>query len=112
MPARVEVDGTPVTSAVVDGNGGRCVEAVPVPVPCRSTASGSLSVDTAQLVDGAHSVRLVVTDATETNSVAYGPVQVTTANQSSSCDPGTPANWRRGSRARRRSALTRRGGPR
>ena len=108
--ARVEVDGTPVASAVVDDNGGRCAKPFRFLVPCRSTASGSLSVDTAQLVDGTHSVRLVVTDATETNTVAFGPVSVRTANQSTACLPGNAAELAARFASTRRTSLTRRGG--
>ena len=83
--ARVEVDGQTVASGAVDDNGGRCVKPFKDLVPCRMTASATLAVDTATLLDGPHSIRLVVTDATDTNSVAYGPMQVTTANQAMSC---------------------------
>ena len=98
-----------MASAVVDSNGGRCAKPFRYLVPCRSTASGSVSVDTARLADGVHSIRLVVTDATETNSVAYGPVQVRTANQSLACIPARRPTWPRFA-STRRSALTRRGG--
>ena len=108
--ARVEVDGTTRASSAVDSNEGRCAKPFRYPVPCRSTASGSLSVDTAQLVDGTHSVRLVVTDATETNSVTFGPVQVTTANQSTACVAGNASELTARFASTRRSALTRRGG--
>ena len=39
-----------------------------------------MSLDTATLPDGPHMVRLLVSDATETNQIAYGPVQITTRN--------------------------------
>src|SRR4051812_27395791 len=108
--ARLEVDGNPVASATVDDNDGRCVKPFKDLVPCRGSAAGSLSFDTATLPDGPHAIRLVVTDATETNSVAYGPVQVTTSNQSAACtatsSPGLTARFVTTGKA----TLTRRGG--
>ena len=108
--AHVEVDGIALASAVVDGNGGRCAKPFLYLVPCRATASGSVSMDTARLPDGPHTVRLVVTDATETNSVASGPVQVTTANRPVACSPGAATNLSLRFATTRRTALTRRGG--
>jgi hypothetical protein len=111
--ATLEVDGTAAVSQVVDANGGRCREPFTVPVPCRLTASGTIALDTASLPDGVHSVRLLVSDATGTNTVAYGPVRITTRNQAPSCDPSitravTPVTLRfRGTRSRH---LTRRKG--
>lgn len=80
--AYLEVDGQRVASQIVDANAGRCAKPFTSFAPCRASAAGSLSFDTSKLVDGAHSVRLVVSDATETNTAAYGPIQVTTANGS------------------------------
>ena len=85
--ALLEVDGSAVTSGVVDANGGKCDVPFTTIVPCRLNTSGTLSFDTATLLDGVHSMRLVVTDATETNEAVYGPVQVRTANQAAVCDP-------------------------
>jgi hypothetical protein len=108
--ARVEVDGSTKASSIVDGNGGRCAKPFRYLVPCRTTASGSVSFDTATLPDGPHTIRLLVYDATETNSVSYGPVQVTTANQSIACAPGPAAELVTRFASTRRTALTRRGG--
>ena len=106
--ARLEVDGNPVASTTVDDNGGRCVKPFKEVVPCRASVAGSLSFDTATLPDGPHAVRLVVTDATETNSVSYGPVQVTTSNQATACAatqaPGLTARFV----TTRKATLTRR----
>jgi hypothetical protein len=111
--ATLEVDGAAAVTQVVDANDGRCREPFTASVPCRLSASGTITLDTATLPDGVHSMRLIVSDATGTNSVAYGPVQVTTRNQSPSCDPAvtratTPVaiRFRRTSRTR----LTRRRG--
>ncbi len=108
--ARVELDGRVMASGIVDANGGRCSEPFRNLQPCRATASGSLGVNTGEVPDGQHSVRLVVTDATESNSVVYGPVQVTTANQAASCVPGTAPELTARFSTTRRGALTRRGG--
>ena len=111
--ATIEVDGAAAVSQVVDGNGGDCREPFTAPVPCRLTASGTIALDTATLPDGVHSVRLLVSDATATNTVTYGPVQITTRNQAPACDPAvtaatTPVTARfRGTRSRH---LTRRRG--
>jgi hypothetical protein len=108
--AHLEVDGQRVQSVAVDANGGRCVKPFKDFAPCRASASGSLSFDTSTVPDGAHSVRLVVTDATETNAVAYGPVQVTTSNQSSECSAGVAPGLTARFLTTRKATLTRRGG--
>jgi hypothetical protein len=111
--ATIEVDGAPAVTQVVDDNGGDCREPFTTPVPCRLSASGTIALDTASLPDGVHSVRLLVTDATGTNAVAYGPVRITTRNQAPGCDPTvtravTPVSLR--FRGVRGSKLTRRRG--
>ena len=108
--AILEVDGAPVTSAIIDGNDGRCVPPFAGAVPCKPSASGTLSYDTAGLADGAHSFRLVITDATGTNSASYGPLQVRTQNQIAECDPAVGAGATpvlAGLRGTRRSVVTR-----
>ena len=71
---RLLADGREVAAGSVDGNDGRCAR-YPVgngfssPVPCRTTANGSLSYDTAGLPDGAHDLELQVFDATNENKV-------------------------------------------
>ena len=64
-------------------------------VPCKPSASGTLSFNTAALPDGSHAFRLVITDATGTNSASYGPVQVRTQNQIAECDPTVTSARRR-----------------
>jgi hypothetical protein len=104
--ATLEVDGAVAATQVVDENGGACREPFTTPVPCRLTASGSIALDTASLPDGVHSVRLLVSDATGTNTVVHGPVRITTRNQAPGCDPAvtaavTPVTLRfRGTRSR------------
>jgi hypothetical protein len=106
-------DGTPVASTIIDRNGGDCVPPFKGAVPCKPSASGTLSFDTATLADGAHAFRLEITDPTGTNSVSYGPVQVRTQNETAECDPtvgssATPVSA--GVKGSRRSAVTRRSG--
>jgi hypothetical protein len=111
--ASLEVDGRTMLTQLVDDNGGRCRLPFLASVPCASTATGKLSFDTAALAEGPHSVRLVLTDATQTNRVASAPVQITTANLTTRCDPGindrtTPVATRFS--GRERPFMTRRGG--
>jgi hypothetical protein len=113
---QVEVDGRVVAEAVLDRNGGRCVEPFVDARPCPSSASGLVHLDTAKLADGAHSVRILVADATRTNVVASAPVQLTTDNNACNADPRTSPRrifaWVRpvgGRRASRRARSRRRG---
>jgi hypothetical protein len=108
--ARVEVDGRAITSGTVDDNGGRCVKPFKDLVPCKATASGTLAVDTATLPDGPHSIRLVVTDATGTNTVTYGPVQVTTSNQAAACEGAVSPVIAARFLSTKKATYTRRGG--
>ena len=78
--AIVEVDGRAVHSPIVDTNDGRCTPPFTTLVPCKPSASASLSLDTTQLFDGVHAVRILVRDATDANQIAYGPVQIETRN--------------------------------
>lgn len=78
--ATIEVDGRPAVSQVLDENDGRCRKPFTYLVPCKKTAAGTVSIDTATLPDGPHSVRLLVSDASETNQIAFGPVTINTRN--------------------------------
>ena len=113
--AILEVDGAPVTSAIIDDNDGDCVPPFRGAVPCKPSASGTLSYNTAGLPDGAHSFRLVITDATGTNSASFGPVQVRTQNQIAECDPSVSAGSTpvlAGLKGTRKSTVTRASGGR
>jgi hypothetical protein len=92
LDGMIEVDGRTLVRRRIDTNGGRCVEPFKVPVPCKPAADATLRLDTTQLVDGPHAVRVLVSDATKTNVASYGPVQVTTSNAPNACAAeGTPA---------------------
>jgi hypothetical protein len=111
--ASLEVDGKTMLTQLVDDNGGRCRLPFLAPVPCVSSTTSKLSFDTAALPDGQHSVRLILTDATQANRVASAPVQITTANLTARCDPGfndrtAPVAARFS--GRKRPFMTRRGG--
>jgi hypothetical protein len=111
--AMLEVDGNTVLTQLVDDNGGLCRPPFLAPVPCRTAFSGKLAFDTSALSDGSHSLRLIVTDVTEANRVAFGPVQVTTSNVTARCDPALSAQTTpvtAGFRGRKRPFITRRGG--
>ena len=78
-----------VAAGVVDDNGGRCAK----PFTERRAVPGRRvrdrwPVTRATLPDGVHSMRLVVTDATETNAASYGPIQVRPRTSWPPCDAG------------------------
>lgn len=82
---RVLIDGTAVLAGIVDENGNKCVPygvggGFANTVPCKLAASGSASLDTSTLADGAHEVALEVYDATDTNKVSAGPWPITVDN--------------------------------
>jgi 5-hydroxyisourate hydrolase-like protein (transthyretin family) len=87
--AQLEVDGRVVETVPIDDHGGQCVPPFRTPVPCKLSASTELSLDTATLPDGEHQLRIVVNDATGTNSTAWGPVSIRTAN--AACNPAPVA---------------------
>jgi hypothetical protein len=86
-----EVDGTEVSTRVVDANGGRCADAVPATPdpyefeyrqPCKASVSGTeVTLNTAAFADGAHTVRVLVEDAAGNEASAFGPATMTFANQ-------------------------------
>lgn len=113
--ASLEVDGKVAVRQVVDSNNGRCERPFTTPVPCKLSAGGTLSLDTATLSDPhPHQLRLLVTDATGANTVAWGPITIVTANGSCSPEPelagqGRVEAWLGRSRSRRGRSRSRRG---
>lgn len=94
----LEVDGQVVTRATLGDSAGSCREPYTTRVPCPTTASGTLALDTAQLADGAHRLRVLATDAAG-NTSAWGPVTIVTDNAQALCAPaptpaGTPLRMR------------------
>jgi hypothetical protein len=87
--ASATIDDQTVASTVLDANGGLCQQPFTVAQPCKASATGSIAVDTRQLADGVHMLRLSVTDATGTNAASFGPVPIVTAN--GICNPEPPA---------------------
>ncbi len=87
----LEVDGQVVTSATFGDTAGNCRAPYTTRVPCPGTASGTLTLDTAQLGDGAHRLRVLATDAAG-NTSAWGPATIVTDNAQALCAPApTPA---------------------
>jgi hypothetical protein len=80
-----EVDGTVVAKATLDDNGGQCKAPYTVPRPCPLEVRGTVGFNTATLPDGHHQLRLLVSDATDTNVTAWGPIPIVSNN--GSCDP-------------------------
>jgi DNA-directed RNA polymerase specialized sigma24 family protein len=83
--ALFEVDGRVVGSASLDPGNPQCRAPFSTPAPCARAASGAVSLDTRSLPDGRHSLRLLVADATGTNTAAWGPVSIEVAN--GTCNP-------------------------
>jgi hypothetical protein len=104
--ASAEIDGQVVAEAVLDGNEGLCAEPFTVAQPCRRSVSGTLPVDTAQLADGTHQLRVRVSDATGTNVTEWGPAQIRTANAGCSPEPRVDALRIGAAFARGRRAVT------
>lgn len=94
----IEVDGQVVTRATLGDSAGSCREPYTTRVPCPATASGTLALDTTQLADGAHRLRVLATDAAG-NTSAWGPATIVTDNSQALCSPapappGTPLRLR------------------
>ena len=85
--AMIEVDGLLAQTQTLG-----CAPPFTAVVPCKPAASGTVTLDTAALADGAHSVRVLVTDATGTNTAAFGPFPITTSNAPTSCSPADSPN--------------------
>jgi hypothetical protein len=82
----VEVDGERVARATLDTNHGACVPPYTTRVPCPATAGGTVSLDTDQLPDGPHELRLIVTDVAG-NETSWGPMTIRTDNLDAACNP-------------------------
>ena len=80
----VEVDGQARPAEMVDTNGGRCVAqpdgAFSYRVPCKLSATVTASVDTRQLSEGEHAVRVRVRDAAGNVTTVLGPKRILVDN--------------------------------
>lgn len=83
--AFLEVDGKIVQTATLDENGGLCKPPYISVQPCKPSATGTVWLDTRTLKDGAHSLKILVSDATGTNITSWGPVTIHTDN--GRCNP-------------------------
>jgi hypothetical protein len=84
--AEIEVDGQVRQSQVLDNSTGTCQQPFTAVVPCPLSANGTLDFNTAQLADGFHSLRVIVTDAAG-NTAAWGPITIDTSNNPCSPNP-------------------------
>jgi hypothetical protein len=84
--AVIEVDGQRAAATNLG-----CAPPYTAVVPCKLAVSGTVTLDTAALADGAHSVRVLVTDVSG-NAAAFGPFPITTSNAPTSCAPADAAN--------------------
>ncbi len=82
--AEIEVDGHVVAHQVLDNSTGTCQTPFTAVAPCPLSASGTIGFNTAQLADGSHTLRILVTDAAG-NTAAWGPVTIRTVNNP--CSP-------------------------
>jgi hypothetical protein len=78
--ADLELDGTTVAVRRFSDRSSACAKPFVAAVPCPAKVDDTLSLDTNTVPNGAHTLRLVVKDATEANAVPYGPVKITIAN--------------------------------
>ena len=77
----LEVDGSEVASATSSSSEyPTCVKPFRVARPCPQRAVTGLSLDTTNLTDGDHEATVRVSDATEANTISYGPVSFSTTN--------------------------------
>jgi hypothetical protein len=82
--AKIEVDGHVLQQQVLDNPRGTCSTPFLAAAPCPSSANGTVIFNTAQLSDGFHTLRLLITDAAG-NTAAWGPVTIHTVNNP--CQP-------------------------
>jgi hypothetical protein len=85
----LQVDGSNVYSATPDGNAGACAVLGTFSdgswefesrQPCKQSEAVDVPVDTTRLTDGAHTLKVIVTDAAQNSSVVYDAT-ITTANR-------------------------------
>lgn len=77
---RLIIDGSARSPETVDSNAGTCAQPFSRPVPCKTQTTGTVSLDTATLSDGAHELSLDVRDATDENKALHGPWTIVVDN--------------------------------
>lgn len=82
-----ELDGKIAGRATLDDNDGRCLAPFAYAQPCAEEAEGVVSFDTAQVPDGEHRLRVLVTDPTGSNAAVWGQIPIRTANDACNPDP-------------------------
>jgi hypothetical protein len=84
----LEIDGQTVFQGTPDGNSGHCVAVgsssgalmFDYQQPCKQSENVAIPVNTAGLSDGAHNLKVIVTDAAQNSNVVYDGT-ITTANR-------------------------------
>lgn len=85
----LEIDGKAVRTTVVDSNDGRCADAGVDPSspyeflyrePCRKSVQHDLSLDTRTLADGAHSLRVLIEDASGNRATVFSTSEFVVRN--------------------------------
>ena len=94
-----KIDGKVVYDATPNANAGACASVgtdsssgawmFDAPQPCLQTENVDIPVDTTQLTDGSHQLKIVVTDAAGNSSTVYDNT-ITTLNHAQSSLPPTP----------------------
>jgi hypothetical protein len=87
--ARLLVDGV-VVASVLDSNDGKCVAPFRFMAPCKPELSSSIPLDTTQLSEGSHELRVVVTDGAGQDGES-APVSIDVRNAAAPVVPAPPA---------------------
>jgi hypothetical protein len=103
----VEVDGTRRTTQAVDDP--NCAPDYVRPVPCPASATLTAALDTTQLSDGHHALRVLADDAAG-NTLAQGPYDIQVRNAPLACGPGGTLAVRAAFRRGRHTRTVRHGG--
>jgi hypothetical protein len=82
-----QVDGKQRGTATIDANEGACAAPFTRALPCRTSASGTVKFNSRSVSDGAHQLKILVTDPTGTNAAAWGPIPIRTSNGRCSPNP-------------------------
>ena len=118
--ATLTVDGAVQSTRILNENDGWCrdlgetsdgTRAFAHPDPCPPSASGGLSLNTATLADGTHSIELSVDDASGNSTIAYDGTIATHNAPAATATPSAPRVSANGTHAGRGAHLTLTGRP-